>query len=162
MNITLIQLLLKLKNASLARKEIVTIKYNKLCLDLLKLLYIEGFIQSFNIQTIDSPFLKKQLQISITLRYFYNKPIFKNLKIVSKPSYVKYLKLKDLCKIVDKKSVLFLSTNKGLLTSLDCKSSVAVELTLFCLFSLVKKYAIKDIKTNKINQFLCTCVVALF
>jgi len=121
MNITLIQLLLKLKNASLARKEIVTIKYNKLCLDLLKLLYIEGFIQSFNIQTINSPFLKKQLQISITLRYFYNKPIFKNLKIVSKPSYVKYLKLKDLCKIVDKKSVLFLSTNKGLLTSLDCK-----------------------------------------
>ena len=121
MNITLIQLLLKLKNASLARKEIVTIKYNKLCLDLLKLLYLEGFIQSFNIQTINSPFLKKQLQISITLRYFYNKPIFKNLKIVSKPSYVKYLKLKDLCKIVDKKSVLFLSTNKGLLTSLDCK-----------------------------------------
>jgi len=121
MNITLIQLLLKLKNASLARKEIVTIKYNKLCLDLLKLLYTEGFIQSFNIQTINSPFLKKQLQISITLRYFYNKPIFKNLKIVSKPSYVKYLKLKDLCKIVDKKSVLFLSTNKGLLTSLDCK-----------------------------------------
>jgi len=121
MNITLIQLLLKLKNASLARKEIVTIKYNKLCLDLLKLLYIEGFIQSFNIQTINSPFLKKQLQITITLRYFYNKPIFKNLKIVSKPSYIKYLKLKDLCKIVDKKSVLFLSTNKGLLTSLDCK-----------------------------------------
>jgi ribosomal protein S8 len=121
MNITLIQLLLKLKNASLARKEIVIIKYNKSCLDLLKLLYIEGFIQSFNIQTIDSPFVKKHLQISITLRYFYNKPIFKDLKIVSKPSYVKYLKLKDLCKIVDKKSVLFLSTNKGLLTSLDCK-----------------------------------------
>jgi len=121
MNITLIQLLLKLKNASLARKEFVIIKYNKRCLDLLKLLYTEGFIQSFNIQRIDAPFSKKQLQINITLRYFYNKPIFKNLKIVSKPSYIKYLKLKDLCKIVDKRNVLFLSTNKGLLTSLECK-----------------------------------------
>ena len=121
MNINLIKLLLKLKNASLVRKEVISIQCNTLCLELLKVLYQEGFIQSFNVSSINSNTIEKQFEITVVLRYFYNKPILKNLKIISTPSYVKYVTLKDLCKIPNKKRVLFLSTNKGFLTGFGCK-----------------------------------------
>lgn len=123
MNTNLIKLLLQLKNASLIKKEVISLKCNISGIELLKLLYKEGFIQSFNIDSTTQLKHEKQFNITIFLRYFYNKPIFHNLKIVSTPSYSKYLTFKDLSKIQDKKNVLFLSTNKGFLTGLDCKKN---------------------------------------
>jgi|TARA_B110000967_G_scaffold209162_1_gene264085 small subunit ribosomal protein S8 len=120
MNINLIKFLSKLKNASISKQEVVSIDYNKLCLGVVKLLYKEGFIQSFSIKKISFS-SNVELKIFITLRYFNNKPIFKNLKIVSTPSRLNYLNIKDLSKISNKKIILILSTNKGLLTSLECK-----------------------------------------
>ena len=84
MNINLIKFLSKLKNASISKQEVVSIDYNKLCLGVVKLLYKEGFIQSFSIKKISFS-SNVELKIFITLRYFNNKPIFKNLKIVSTP-----------------------------------------------------------------------------
>ena len=51
MNTNLIKLLLHLKNASLVKKETVTIKCGVSGLELLKLLYEEGFIQSYNVDS---------------------------------------------------------------------------------------------------------------
>lgn len=118
MNTNLIKFLIKLKNASLSQKETIVVKYNFLYLDLAKVLYREGLIQSFQVERENS---QENLQIKIVLRYFYNKSVFKNLRIFSKPSHVKYLKYTDICKIIDKKFIFLLSTNKGLLTSLECK-----------------------------------------
>ena len=49
MNTNLIKLLLQLKNASLVKKEHINIKCNLSGLNLIKLLYKQGFIQSFNV-----------------------------------------------------------------------------------------------------------------
>ena len=121
MNTNIIKLLLTLKNASASRKELVLVPFNRLSIEFLKILYKEGFIQSFYIQKSSSFLLDKNYQIKVVLRFFYNKPIISNLKIISTPSFNKYLKFKDLCKLSDKKNVLFFSTSKGLLTSFDCK-----------------------------------------
>lgn len=120
MNINLIKFLSKLKNASISKQEVISTDYNNLCLAVVKLLYKEGFIQSFSIKKVSFN-SNVGLKIFITLRYFNNKPIFKNLRIVSTPSRLNYLNIKDLSKISNKKIVLILSTNKGLLTSLECK-----------------------------------------
>ncbi len=120
MNINLIKFLSKLKNASISKQEVISTDYNNLCLAVVKLLYKEGFIQSFSIKKVSFN-SNVELKIFITLRYFNNKPIFKNLRIVSTPSRLNYLNIKDLSKISNKKIVLILSTNKGLLTSLECK-----------------------------------------
>ena len=120
MNINLIKFLSKLKNASISKQEVISTDYNNLCLAVVKLLYKEGFIQSFSIKRVSFN-SNVELKIFITLRYFNNKPIFKNLRIVSTPSRLNYLNIKDLSKISNKKIVLILSTNKGLLTSLECK-----------------------------------------
>jgi small subunit ribosomal protein S8 len=130
MNTNLIKFLVKLKNASLSQKEAIIVKYNFLYLDLVKVLYREGLIQSFQIEKDE---VQGDLHIRIILRYFYNKSVFKNLKIFSKPSHVKYLKYSDICKIIDKKFIFLLSTNKGLLTSLECKKrKVGGKLLLMC------------------------------
>lgn len=123
MNTNLIKLLLQLKNASLVKKEVVEFNCNSLCLELLKLLYTEGFIQSFRILSKNKSNNEKQFQTAIMLRYSYNKPALKTLKIISTPSYSKYLTLKDISKIQDRKNILFLSTNRGLLTGLQCKKN---------------------------------------
>jgi small subunit ribosomal protein S8 len=123
MNTNLIKLLLQLKNASLVKKEVVEFNCNSLCLELLKLLYTEGFIQSFRILSKNRSDNEKQFQTTIMLRYSYNKPALKTLKIISTPSYSKYLTLKDISKIQDRKNILFLSTNRGLLTGLQCKKN---------------------------------------
>lgn len=123
MNTNLIKLLLQLKNASLVKKEVVEFNCNYLCLELLKLLYTEGFIQSFRILSKNRSDNEKQFQTTIMLRYSYNKPALKTLKIISTPSYSKYLTLKDISKIQDRKNILFLSTNRGLLTGLQCKKN---------------------------------------
>ena len=120
MNINLINLLSKLKNASFSKHEQLSVDYNKLCLGVVGLLYKEGFIQSFSVKCVFEG-LNSKLKIFITLRYFNNKSVFKNLKIVSTPSRVNFLNTKDLSKISNKKLVLFLSTSNGLLTSLECK-----------------------------------------
>lgn len=123
MNINLIKLLLQLKNASLVKREVVRFNCNLLCLELLKLLYNEGFIQSFKIESKSVFNNEKQFQTTIMLRYSYNKPALKTLRIISTPSHSKYLTLKDISKVQDRKNILFLSTNKGLLTGLQCKKN---------------------------------------
>lgn len=120
MNINLIKFLSKLKNASLSKHEQVKVPYNKLYLEIVELLYKEGFIQSFFIKPAVSR-LKNKFILFITLRYINNKTIFKNLQFISVPSNLNYLNIKSLSKISNKKIVLFLSTNKGLLTGLESK-----------------------------------------
>ena len=95
MNIYTIKFLIKLKNAALARKEIVFTSYNKLSFELVKCLYKEGFIQSFELKEIFTSNSEKKYEIKIVLRFFYNKCVLKNIKILSKPSLTKHFSLKD-------------------------------------------------------------------
>ncbi len=129
MNNSIINLLIALKNASLSRKEVISIDYNNLSKSLVKVLYREGFIQSFRVIT-DS---KRVKTISVVLRYYFNKPILNNLRLFSKPSLLKYMKVSDICNISDRKFVCFFSTNKGLLTTLECKKNrVGGKLLFMC------------------------------
>ena len=116
MNINSIHILIKIKNASLRRKEECIIKNTKYNLKLIELLYKEGYIQSFKTDiSFDS--------IVIRLRYSYNKDIFTNFKLISTSRFLKYLSYKELCKLSSKRNNIVLSTNKGLLTGSACKKN---------------------------------------
>jgi len=109
MNSNTINLLITLKNASLIKKEIVFIKNSHITLEIITLLYKEGIIQSFT---------NMGSQIKISLRYSFNKNIFKNLKTFSNSIDLKY---SDICKISSKQNLIVISTSKGFLSCLDCK-----------------------------------------
>ena len=119
MNLNLINLLLTLKNASLSQKEVVFVKYNRMCEKLLKVLYTEGLINSYSIKLIDNG---KSHIFKICLKSVFNPSSLQNLKIVSTPSKIKYLSFSDLSKISDKRLLPILSTDMGFLTSFQCKN----------------------------------------
>jgi ribosomal protein S8 len=118
MNIQTIKNLNKLKNASLIKSESISLEYSFLILNIIKNLYKEGFIQSFKI-TKNLKTNKKD--ILVNLRYYFNKSIFKKLKILSSSSKIKALDFQNLSRLNIKKDVLFLSTSEGVVTHLECK-----------------------------------------
>lgn len=116
MNLTKIKFLLTLKTCSLAKKELVIMPYHTNNRNLISILYKEGLIQSFNFKDFNK-------KLFIHLRYYYNRVLLDSIRIISKPSNNRYLKLKDLYKLNCKKRVFILSTCKGLKSLLDCKIS---------------------------------------
>lgn len=118
MSLGFVELIVKMKNASIIRKESLLVEYNILKEDVLVMLYNEGFVQSFRFVSSGSIEIKR---ISISLRYLFSKGLFENLKLLSKPSRINYMSLLDICNIPDRKFVAFFSTDKGLLTALSCK-----------------------------------------
>ncbi len=113
MNLTTIRFLIALKNHSILKKEVLVYRYSKPIIRLLASLYQEGYIQSFKI--LDDKF------VYIVLRYYFNKPILKNLKLISTLSAPTYLTLKSLYNITDSKNTIFVSTSKGIKTLYQCK-----------------------------------------
>jgi len=93
-------------------------------------LYKEGFIQSFSIEEKKVNNVLKPI-LNINLRYFYNKPLLKELKIISTPVQLAYLSVQNLAKLPSTKHVLFLSTSKGFLTGFNCKEKNLGGLLLF-------------------------------
>ena len=118
MSFDFVQLIVKLKNASIIRKEFLLVEYSIVREDILIMLYNEGFLQSFGLKSSESFKIKF---IWINLRYLYGKALFESLKLLSKPSQVNYMSLLDICNIPDRKFVAFFSTDKGLLSTLNCK-----------------------------------------
>lgn len=120
MNSHIIFFLLKLKNAALYKKEVVTIAYNKGYIPVLKLLYKEGYILTFSVSK-DS---NNQHILTIFLRYLYNFFALSTLKLLSKQSCIKSITYKHLTyNIYDIRKTLFVITNKGIKTHLSCKSN---------------------------------------
>ena len=113
MNLTTIRFLIALKNHSILKKEVLVYRYSKSIISILTVLYQEGYVQSFKI--LNTKF------VYITLRYYFNKPILKNLKLISALSNPVYLTLKSLYNITDSKNTIFISTSKGIKTLYQCK-----------------------------------------
>lgn len=110
--------LLKLKNAAIYKKEIVIVDFKQDYIPILKLLYEEGYIQTFSIIKND----KNKMSIKIFLRYIYNIFALSNLKLLSKQSCIRTISYKELsCNVYDIRKTFFITTNKGLKTHTDCK-----------------------------------------
>lgn len=113
MNFASRNLLINLKNSSIVNLEKIVLTYSKDSLQILQILYSQGYIQSYNFD--------QNNQLTVVLRYMYNKPVFRYLKIFSKRVNSKNISLKHLSKISNKKINFFISTSKGIFNLFDCK-----------------------------------------
>lgn len=128
MNIKIIHLLISLKNAAKIKRVVTIVPLNHINLLVLRLLYTEGLIQSFSIKQIGI-----HLRIVVVLRYSFEKPILSTLRIISKPSFSKYLKFIDVCKIYGKFFFAALSTDKKIISLDECKShGIGGQLLFIC------------------------------
>ena len=93
-----------------ARHLQVTIQNSKLCINVLSVLYKLGYIRGF--------IIKDKKNVIILLKYINNKPVIRNIAVISTTGRRTYIKHKKLEKFLAKKDsgFLHLSTSKGILT----------------------------------------------
>ena len=120
MNNQIIKFLSLLKNSSLSKKKFVTVNYNNLIIKCIEALYKEGLILSYFVQKEKD---NSPTKIQIKLRNVDDIVLTSKIKIVSKPTNIKYLQYHQLCRITLKEKTGFFSTNKGILTLDECKKN---------------------------------------
>ena len=104
-----------IRNGQISGRSIILQKRKKICEAFLRILWAEGFILGYKIDTNNID------QLKIFLKYNKNKPAMHSIKFLSKPSRRLYYSAKQIWKIDSNKSFIIFSTNKGLKSILECK-----------------------------------------
>ena len=106
-----------IKNGQLSKKSYIILKQtNKnLCESVLNVLWDQGFILGYK-YIFDT---KKSLKIF--LKYKKGTPVINSIKMVSKPSLKVFFSLKNIWKFDSNQGTLILSTNKGIMSAIECK-----------------------------------------
>ena len=104
-----------IKNGQISKRAFIYQKRTQMCDSLLKILWDEGYIIGYQIDTKDIS------RVKIFLKYRNNIPVIHSIKFLSKPGRRMYYSKKQIWKIDSSKSFILLSTNKGLKSILDCK-----------------------------------------
>ena len=114
-------MLTRIRNACLARHSLARVRYSNLNLAILKVLETEGYIQSFEIEEIEN----SQPLIKIILKYkgwWIKKPLFSNLKRISKPGQRVFSGYKNFQKLIDvlrfQQGIAIISTSSGVMSHL--------------------------------------------
>tara|TARA_B100000287_G_scaffold346679_1_gene334355 strand:- start:213 stop:599 length:387 start_codon:yes stop_codon:yes gene_type:complete len=106
-------LLTRIRNALMRKKVSVNIPYSKLKHELAKLLAKEGYL-------VDVKKVKNDFdELEITLKYFDDEPVIKELRRESKPGLRKYISYKEIKPHKGGLGLKILTTSKGLMTDRD-------------------------------------------
>lgn len=111
-------LLTRIRNAYLARIEIVQVPYSRLKADILKILVKNKYVIDFEI--IEGENNKKHIEITLnSVRVTKYVPTFKR---ISKPGQRIYVGAKDVKKSKNGKGIYIMSTPKGVVTWYEARS----------------------------------------
>ena len=112
MNNSVIDLIIRIKNGYMARKESVEITYSKFNLEVLQKLVKLGYIKNCE---------NKEGKIQVELIYIDRKPVITDIQIFSKPGRRFYVSYKDLKQIMGGLGYSLLSTSKGILSNKEAR-----------------------------------------
>lgn len=114
MNYPIADMLIRIKNASLARHKELVIPYSKMSLSISKILVARGFIED-----IDED--RKKKEILVKLKFIKRKPAITEIKIISKPSLRVYVSKKGIPRVLGNLGTAILSTPSGLMTAQEAR-----------------------------------------
>jgi len=109
-------LLIRIKNGYLSKRERVKAPYSKLKEEIVKKLVQTGYIKKYKIEGE-----KAKKRIVIDLAYKNSKAAFIDLKIYSKPGRRWYTRSEDLKAVLGGLGVSIVSTSKGILTNNEAR-----------------------------------------
>lgn len=109
-------LLTRLRNAFQAHKHELTVPYSKLKSEILHVLKREGYIESI---TLD--YTGKHPMLKVRAKYVNSVPAITGLRRVSRPGLRKYMRSKNLPRVLGGMGVALLSTRLGILTDHDAR-----------------------------------------
>jgi small subunit ribosomal protein S8 len=101
--------LIRIKNASLARRKVVVFPPYKFVISVAKTLKNEGYLREVEVNNES---------LSVSISYKRKEPMITNIKLVSKPGLRIYMSYDELQKI-KKPSILIISTPKGVMSSME-------------------------------------------
>ncbi|KAI0556439.1 ribosomal protein S8 (chloroplast) [Gracilaria domingensis] len=112
-NDTIADMLTRIRNANLAKHQIVQVYSTKMTRNIVKVLKEEGFIYKFEeIGTKN----KRYLLISLKYKGKHKKPVITSLKRISKPGLRVYANYKELPKVLGGIGIAIISTSKGIMS----------------------------------------------
>ena len=111
-------LIIRLKNASRAKKETVLFPYSKFANAVAEALRKEGYVEA-----ISKKGKKVSKFIEMKLQYTAGVPVLKDVKRISKPSQRVYYSVADIHPVRNGFGRLILSTPKGILTDREARKA---------------------------------------
>lgn len=118
--------LVRLKNASVVRRDTVVLPYSKLKNAVGEALLKRGFVKS-----VVRRAKKVGASLEVGLIYEGDKPKIKGVERVSKPSKRVYLGVKDIRKVREGHGALIISTPKGILSDAEARKEMVGGEALF-------------------------------
>ena len=112
-NDTIADMLTRIRNANLARHQIVQVPSTKMTRNLASVLQEEGFIQTFEEVGDD---LTKQLLLSLKYKGKERDPVITSLKRISRPGLRVYANRKELPRVLGGLGIAIISTSRGVFT----------------------------------------------
>jgi len=119
-------MLIMLKNASIARKESVIVPYSNLKQSIIDCLIKQGFVES-----AEKKNQKGFPQIEIGLKYENGKPKIKDIKRISKLSRRIYFGFQDIKPVKQGYGIVVLSTPKGIMAGKEARKELVGGEVLF-------------------------------
>lgn len=116
MNYLVSDLIIRLKNASLAKRKEVEFVYSKMAKEIAKLLVKENYLEDLKEETRDG-----QKILVAKVRYEKRMPVFSDCEVVSKPSLRVYIGAKNLTKIQGGLGFSVISTNQGIMAGYQAR-----------------------------------------
>ena len=112
-NDTIADMLTRVRNANLAKHQVVQVPSTKMTRNIANVLLEEGFIQNF--EEVGEDF-NKQLLVSLKYKGKEREPVITSLKRISRPGLRVYANRKDLPRVLGGLGIAVISTSKGVLT----------------------------------------------
>jgi small subunit ribosomal protein S8 len=110
-------MLIRIKNALMARHKTVVVPGSKLKLEIARILKDEGYIEDYRV--VEE---KPQIKIEIVLKYNEKKrPVIAGIKRVSKPGRRIYRGYKELPRVLDGMGMAIISTSQGIMTDHEAR-----------------------------------------
>lgn len=104
-------MLTRIRNAQMVRKNVVTMPSSKLKISIAKVLKDEGYIEDFAIR----PNAGKP-ELDINLKYYAGEPVIEKIERVSRPGLRIYKGRDDIPKVMNGLGVAIVSTSRGVMT----------------------------------------------
>ncbi len=104
-------MLTRIRNAQMAKKNKVLVPYSKIKFDIATVLQDEGYIAEVNKNIVD-----KHNFLELTLKYYSGLPVIESVKRISKPGLRIYKSATSIPQIMNGLGIAIVSTSKGVMT----------------------------------------------
>ena len=113
MNDLVADMLTRIKNGIMRKKEKVEVNMTKINKEILGVLKQEGMIEDFQ---------EKENMLEVVLKYDEDEPVITHLEKVSKPGQRIYIGYKEIVPIMNGRGISVISTSKGIMNGAMAKS----------------------------------------